>query len=289
MSDTTSDSTPTQNPTPEPLTGLTDAQAAIYTELVGLTEPATVIEIALAAGVGKSTAGRALPLLEQRGLAVRTPGGHNGPCRMPDVWYPTPPAPAPVDISGEANRQAPEDPQPEPSIADTPEPDSDNAVHEETPHDETAPKPPTSPDIDSTDTTIGEDNNAPQAAVAPQDTAHSGGGNSCDNGLRSEDDNDSSALEESPESQPVLAQPITLPDQKKRLAPGALRQMVVDHLHAHPDEAFTATKISRVIEKSSGAIANSLATLVRLGVADQVSDTPRTFRLASSARAGNTP
>ncbi|UKY53536.1 helix-turn-helix domain-containing protein [Streptomyces inhibens] len=65
MSDTTPDSTPTQNPTPEPLTGLTEAQAAIYTELVGRTEPATVIELALAAGIGKSTAGRALPLLEQ--------------------------------------------------------------------------------------------------------------------------------------------------------------------------------------------------------------------------------
>ncbi|MGW7577524.1 hypothetical protein [Streptomyces sp. NPDC054765] len=187
MTDTTPDSTPTQDPTPEPLarlTGLTDAQAAIYTELIGLTEPATVIEIALAAGVGKSTAGRALPLLEQRGLAVHTPGGHNGPCRVPDVWYPTPLAPAPVDINGEVTRQAPVDPQPEPSIADTPEPDSDNAVHGETPHDEPAPEPPTAPDSDSTDTTTGEDDNAPQAAVPPQDTAHSGGNDSSDNGLR---------------------------------------------------------------------------------------------------------
>ncbi|MFI9586834.1 hypothetical protein ACIHCQ_34550 [Streptomyces sp. NPDC052236] len=28
--------------------------------------------------------------------------------------------------------------------------------------------------------------------------------------------------------------------------------MVIDHLEAHPGEAFTATKISRLIEKSSG-------------------------------------
>ncbi|WP_043265900.1 hypothetical protein [Streptomyces sp. CT34] len=63
--------------------------------------------------------------------------------------------------------------------------------------------------------------------------------------------------------------------------------MVIDHLQSHPDEAFTATKISRIIERSSGAIANSLDKLVRLGIAEQVSDTPRTFRLAGATPANN--
>ncbi|KOV55816.1 hypothetical protein [Streptomyces sp. MMG1121] len=63
--------------------------------------------------------------------------------------------------------------------------------------------------------------------------------------------------------------------------PGALRQLVIDHLRAHPDEAFTATKISRVIEKSSGAIANALDKLVKDGVADQMSDRPGTYRMAT--------
>ncbi|MFD8723896.1 hypothetical protein ACFV2H_39580 [Streptomyces sp. NPDC059629] len=49
----------------------------------------------------------------------------------------------------------------------------------------------------------------------------------------------------------------------------------------HPDEAFTATKISRVIEKSSGAIANALATLARQGIAEQASERPRTYRLTT--------
>lgn len=57
--------------------------------------------------------------------------------------------------------------------------------------------------------------------------------------------------------------------------------MVIDHLQAHPGEAFTATKISRVIEKSSGAIANALVTLTGQGITEQVSDRPRTYRWAA--------
>ncbi|GGU76873.1 hypothetical protein GCM10010211_48440 [Streptomyces albospinus] len=64
-----------------------------------------------------------------------------------------------------------------------------------------------------------------------------------------------------------------------RLAPGALRQMVIDHFPARPGEAFTATPISRVIEKSSGVIANALIKVVATGVAEQVTDqAPPTMR-----------
>ncbi|WP_199550365.1 helix-turn-helix domain-containing protein [Streptomyces sp. N35] len=69
--------------------------------------------------------------------------------------------------------------------------------------------------------------------------------------------------------------------QKNRLAPGALRQLVIDHLTAHPDEAFTATKISRAIGKSSGAIANVLVKITADGVAEQRTERPRTYRLAA--------
>ncbi|MFF4145661.1 hypothetical protein ACFY0A_30840 [Streptomyces sp. NPDC001698] len=71
----------------------------------------------------------------------------------------------------------------------------------------------------------------------------------------------------------------------KRLAPGGLRQLVIDHLNAHPSEAFTATRISRLIDRSSGAIANALATLAKQGLAEQVTDRPRTYRAAAPKRA----
>ncbi|WP_344396495.1 helix-turn-helix domain-containing protein, partial [Streptomyces vastus] len=83
MSDTTTNGTPTPHvaPTPELLAQLTGAPAAIYAELTGLTESATAAELALATGLGRSTTGKALTTLEEHGLAVRTPGGHDGPRR----------------------------------------------------------------------------------------------------------------------------------------------------------------------------------------------------------------
>ncbi|GAA0475557.1 winged helix DNA-binding protein [Streptomyces olivaceiscleroticus] len=58
--------------------------------------------------------------------------------------------------------------------------------------------------------------------------------------------------------------------------------MVVDHLQVHPGDAFTATRLSRVIERSSGAIANALVTLLKQGLVEQVSDKPRTYQLVST-------
>jgi predicted transcriptional regulator len=59
--------------------------------------------------------------------------------------------------------------------------------------------------------------------------------------------------------------------------------MVADHLTAHPDEAFTATAISRVINRSSGAIANALATLTKQGLAERVCDAPRRYQAKKQA------
>ncbi|MFJ9419075.1 hypothetical protein ACIRPT_33700 [Streptomyces sp. NPDC101227] len=58
---------------------------------------------------------------------------------------------------------------------------------------------------------------------------------------------------------------------------------MIDHLQAQPDEAFSATKIGRVIEKSSGAIANALGRLVGLGITEQVSDPRRIFGSVGSS------
>jgi hypothetical protein len=64
----------------------------------------------------------------------------------------------------------------------------------------------------------------------------------------------------------------------ERLAPGRLRQMVLDHLAAHPDATFTATALGRALARSSGAIGNALVTLIKFGHAEQVSVAPRTYR-----------
>jgi predicted transcriptional regulator len=292
MSDTTTDSTRTLHavPTPEPLAGLTGAPATIYAELAKLTgdDGATAAELALAAGLGRSTTGKALATLEEHGLATRTPGGHDGPRRTPDHWRAAP--------TPETSGDGPATPEPASSLPETgithatdthsPEPDDDSTDQESAAAAETTPDTPTSPDDGTADA-------AAPATETPQDAEHSNTDNGTGTGTGTEDgphntdgsngsgDANAPALHTDAAQQTAPAEAIILPGEKKRLAPGALRHMVVGHLQAHPREAFTATKISRVIEKSSGAIANALDKLVKQGVAEQVSDRPRTYRLAA--------
>ncbi|AKA09023.1 hypothetical protein SAZ_33885 [Streptomyces noursei ZPM] len=308
MSGTTPDSnrTPHAATVAEPLTGLTGltgAQSAVYTELLALTEPTTVAALARAAGVGHSTAGMALTTLEKRGLAARIPGGHDGPRRTPDLWRPTPDD-KPTD---DGNVPAPSETEPDPSTTDAPESEGIEAGDGKDTVDDTDPvtlvtqsiASETQPDTPTTDA-----DNADAAAEGPEqnnthpaldtESANSATGQESDAGQSTPSQKDEhNKVSGTTPAQQSITEPHTTPadattaplSEKRRLAPGALRQMVIDHLQAHPGEAFTATKISRTIEKSSGAIANSLATLVRLGIAEKVSETPRTFRLADATPA----
>jgi hypothetical protein len=63
--------------------------------------------------------------------------------------------------------------------------------------------------------------------------------------------------------------------------PGALRDKVLAHLDAHPEDAFTPHEIHKVNGHSSGAIANALDTLVKHGEAEVASEKPRRFRRAA--------
>jgi DNA-binding MarR family transcriptional regulator len=63
--------------------------------------------------------------------------------------------------------------------------------------------------------------------------------------------------------------------------PGALRDKVLAHLDEHPDKEFTPHEIHKVLNHSSGAIANALDTLVRHGEAEVATESPRRFRRAA--------
>ena len=63
--------------------------------------------------------------------------------------------------------------------------------------------------------------------------------------------------------------------------PGGLRDKVLAHLVAHPEDEFTPHEIHKVNGHSSGAIANALETLVKLGQAEVATEKPRKFRLAA--------
>ncbi|MCC9738487.1 hypothetical protein [Streptomyces sp. MNU89] len=204
-------------------------------------------------------------------MAVRTPGGHEGARRIPDRWHP---APAREAAPGEGTDTAPQ-----PGTL----PEEGNG-----PDAETAANTSSAPEGSAPDAPIVFPINSQQGAPQPNSEAGDGDDNHVENPRN--DDGDGPNQEGSQPLHGAVGQRPTPPGMaapyaasgKKRLAPGGLRQMVIDHLTAHPGEAFTATKISRQIEKSSGAIANALATLAAQGVAEQVSEKPRTYRLATS-------
>ncbi|MFB7630598.1 hypothetical protein ACFC0M_06575 [Streptomyces sp. NPDC056149] len=303
MPDSTPNTPPTHTnkPTRESLAGLTSAAAAVYTELLGLTEPITVAELAHAASIGHSTAGRAVATLENLGLAVRAPGGHDGPRRMPDLWQPTPDTPAPNTTDTAEHKTVPPQEMPK-SAADDPAQPADNSTEDQ--------DAPTDDDLsDSTPSTakselpipeesaVDEPTPSPAKALAsrsteseisapcadpPRSPKHHDGESA---GSGEPDVNTKDGFENSA-PQPPLQSP---PGKNGRLAPGALRQMVIDHLQARPDEAFTATRISRAIERSSGAIANALVKLVATGVAKQVTDQPRTYQLTQPNQTNPAP
>jgi len=64
--------------------------------------------------------------------------------------------------------------------------------------------------------------------------------------------------------------------------PGALRDLVEEHLRKFPGTAFTPHQVGKVLTRSAGAVANALDKLVSLGVAQMVTDKPRTYRLAAA-------
>lgn len=250
-------------PGPEPLPGLTGAPATIYTELAALTEPATAAELALAAGLGRSTTSKALTTLEAHGLAVRTPGGHDGPRRTPDRWQ---------SVLSSESAQAPESIRSAPCNTDSAKLDASGGDGEII--------------VAASESPLATDS----ATGASQATAHRGTydrnqSSPYPEGCAADTSGQNVSISPTGAEQPMASPAvIALSGGTKRLAPGALRQRVIDHLTAHPGEAFTATKISRTIEKSSGAIANCLSFLVKHQIAEQVGEGPRTYRLIPTRR-----
>jgi hypothetical protein len=63
--------------------------------------------------------------------------------------------------------------------------------------------------------------------------------------------------------------------------PGGLRDKVLAYLNENPDAQCTPHEIHKVLDHSSGAIANALETLVKRGEAEVATEKPRRFRRAA--------
>ena len=255
---TTTNDTPTNEPTTTPDTDSRKQPSAPRAVWNALTRNpgATTAELSLAAGVARSTTAKALAAFQKEDLAVRKPGQRDGIRRTPDRWYPSTPA------DGDAAAPAPADPDADTTLQNSRDQDrATSATDDQAPAErpvsgpETTTPKPEECDLPDTGSSAGEPATFPTPASSPEPA---------------------SAPQEAP------ASTVTNAGAAKRLPPGGLRELVVEHLMAHPQEAFTATAISRVIERSSGAIANALATLAREGIAQQVCQVPRRYQLAPS-------
>ncbi|MFI0772939.1 hypothetical protein ACH4TQ_50205 [Streptomyces sp. NPDC021218] len=259
--------TNTDNTTPDPSEPvqpqLSGAHAAVWAALNN--QPgATSTALAQAADVGRSTTTKALRHFEQTGLARRESAAPVGTGRPTSYWFPT----LAPDHEANAPAETPDEPttdhpthttEPLPSSDDT----SEDAVADDGDEQQGHEGQTESLDEPAPET---EDNDTPPPAPAPEPPVE----------------------EAAPPAAPDVIQPTNLPtSHKARLAPGALRDMVIDHLTAHPNEAFTATRISRAIEKSSGAIANALVTLTKQGTTEQITERPRTYRLTTAPSGGD--
>jgi DNA-binding GntR family transcriptional regulator len=65
---------------------------------------------------------------------------------------------------------------------------------------------------------------------------------------------------------------------RQRLPYGQLTPLVVAHLRAYPDSAFTPWELARVLGHSHGTIRRILMRLTAAGAVDQVSERPARFR-----------
>ncbi|MFZ3475276.1 hypothetical protein ACODT3_42780 [Streptomyces sp. 4.24] len=208
-------------PTPA-LTGAQQKALAALSENRG----ATAKEVAEYAGIGGSTAGKALTALEGHGLAHRELGERDGARKTADRWYHGPAA---------TNAEAEAEAEPEVEVEDAP---AQDAPAEEAP----------------------AEAETPTDAPAPAETAPE------------------------PEEPPTAPKaPAKAAAPTKRLARGGLRQMVFEHLEAHPTKAFTAPALSKALGRSAGAVANALVKLKDHGQADLVGESPRQYQLADQA------
>ena len=82
------------------------------------------------------------------------------------------------------------------------------------------------------------------------------------------------------DSEPAVEE--TVASGKLRLGAGKLRDMVFAHLRDHADQDFTPSALGKVLQRSSGAIANACEKLVSEQLITQTSDKPRRYRSAGA-------
>lgn len=250
----------------------TDTQNQLWAVLKARSD-GTSAELAIAAGIGRSTAGKILAEWAKDGTVTRTPGGRANGRRTPDRWT----IPTTADMTLPRDDSANQDADKEDSANEksaTPGPKDRPTV-------EVAAAPAVSDQPDDTsEGTEGTDRPDPadqtatdgQAEPVP-DTPPSGSAAT---------DTASDGAVERGHEEPRRDDPV--PGVKPpRLQSGALRGLVEDFLREHPSDAFGPGAIGKALSRSAGAVNNALEKLVVTGYAQRVQDAPKRFQLTASS------
>jgi predicted transcriptional regulator len=253
----------------------TDTQNHLWAALKGRSDSSTTAELAIAAGIGRSTAGKILAEWAKDGTVARTPGGLANGRRTPDRWAIT----APADLATSGDDTA--DPVVETNAAKSPDEKSGTSTRADR----------ADPIVVATpvDGDLYEEATADTGRAVPADQAagaDTSGTNEKDNldaatGTLAATDTTPRRTVADGNDEPRRGEPV--PGAKSpRLQSGALRGLVEDYLHDHPADASGPGAIGKALNRSAGAVNNALEKLVEIGYAQRVQDTPKRFQFNAS-------
>lgn len=199
-------------------------------------------DLAERAGIGQSTARKALAALEAAGCAHRVEQGTGKPV----IWYAT--ATTALEPAG--------DPPEEPHTAEP----EDTAEHAEAAQGE-------------------EHGDQNEAATQEHDEAPSPGGGANGEGAPAAEGAEQPEPGTAPvRTRRSSVEGLTAPAVREgRLGHGELGVIVLEAFALNPGVAFTAPRLARLVARSSGAITNQLVKLCGEGTLTQVAETPATY------------
>ena len=253
-------------PAPAPVAPAGDSPAAaVLAALSAEPAGAAVAVIAARAGISVPAARQALLAHEKNGTATRVKGSRPG---IADTWQPAAAPATPADEAPPAAGSA----AAEPADAAQPAPASAGGTAE---------------DGEAGSGTAQEPDPAVTAEAAGNVQAIAQAADEAGKALAAGDLPGALAALDAAREQAACGRRVLKAAASGRRAPatrpGALRDLVEDHLRKFPEIAFTPHQVGKVLTRSAGAVANALDKLVSLGTAEMVTDKPRTYRLAPAA------
>lgn len=217
----------------------------------------TSTQLAGAAEIGKSTAGKILLAWHKNGSVTRTPGITTGGRRAADLWAINATS---TDDDSESTEHTPAND----NSAEAKLGDATARVHKRTQQATASPHPDTTNEVPPIDDEAGQEINTEPT-------------------VKAKDAQPTAPVPDHPATNTSAAEG-SASGKRTRLKPGVLHGMVEDYLRDHPDDEFGPTRVARDLNRSSGAVNNALERLAKDGTAVKTKEHPKRFSLAPAPK-----